>query len=145
MFYGLLIDAYFLRVLEPIGQHRRVLAESKRKKKVDATTAPDYPDIHRRVSIGINDVTKLLENAIRSKTKKPSTTIFVCKRDMKPPHLCTHLLTMAPLTSTKIVSLPQGAEIKLAKALGLQRASCIAVDVSLFRQWAMLRLLMVYE
>ncbi|KAJ8656923.1 hypothetical protein O0I10_007257 [Lichtheimia ornata] len=121
-----------IKVLEPIGQHRRVVAESKRKKQKgdDATTTtPAYPDIHQRVCIGINDVTKLLENAIQSKTKRPNTAIFVCKRDMKPPHLCSHLLTMAPLTSTKIVSLPQGAEIKLAKALGLQRASCIAVDI----------------
>lgn len=125
-------------MLEPIGQHRRVIAESKRKKQkgdddTTATITPGYPDIHQRVCIGINDVTKLLENAIQSKTKRPNTAIFVCKRDMKPPHLCSHLLTMAPLTSTKIVSLPQGAEIKLAKALGLQRASCIAVDVSIYR------------
>lgn len=128
------VYACLFRVLEPIGQHRRVVAESKRKKQKgdDATTTtPAYPDIHQRVCIGINDVTKLLENAIQSKTKRPNTAIFVCKRDMKPPHLCSHLLTMAPLTSTKIVSLPQGAEIKLAKALGLQRASCIAVDVSI--------------
>lgn len=116
-------------MLEPVGQYRRAIAESKRKKsKEDATTST--PDILQRVTIGINDVTKLLEHDIQSKNKRPNTAVFVCKRDMKPPHLCMHLLSMVPLTSTKIVSLPQGAEIKLAKALGLQRASCIAVDVS---------------
>lgn len=119
-------------MLEPVGQYRRAIAESKRKKsKEDATTStPDCPDILQRVTIGINDVTKLLEHDIQSKNKRPNTAVFVCKRDMKPPHLCMHLLSMVPLTSSKIVSLPQGAEIKLAKALGLQRASCIAVDVS---------------
>ncbi|KAI8393727.1 uncharacterized protein BYT42DRAFT_480688, partial [Radiomyces spectabilis] len=93
------------------------------------------PEVLQRLHSGINEVTRYLETCIaRSENQKqhdPSLTptVFVCKRDMKPAHLCTHLLSMAGLARIKIVPLPENAEPSLAASLGLRSASAILLDV----------------
>lgn len=56
--------------------------------------------------------------------------LFVCRRDIKPLQLCTHLLTMSALAGIKLVPLPLNAEKTLSKILYLSKVSCLLIKLS---------------
>lgn len=75
----------------------------------------------------------------------PVSVVLVCRGDVDPPLLVAHLpqlvaacnsvrrspaLENSPAVHIKIIPLPKGAEVALAEALGLRRASVIAIDVT---------------
>ena len=88
-------------------------------------------------------------------TRAPIRTVLVCRPDIDPPILIAHVpylvaacnskgnhpssssskdendsgATHDPGARIKLVSLPKGAELKLAKATGLRRVSVLALDV----------------
>ena len=117
----------------------------------DLSSAP-WPSILRHITVGINDVTKRLEMFAQSlhqvhdtAPRSPIRVVFVCCADIDPPALVAHLPQLvatcnsistcsdpkaASSSSIKLVPLPKGAELALAKAIGLRRAAVLAIDVS---------------
>ncbi|KAH9951032.1 hypothetical protein B0H21DRAFT_415059 [Amylocystis lapponica] len=120
-------------------------------------TLPSAPSILQHLTFGINEVTKLLENVVRSNRQtlvagpasEPSERlerlVLVCRADVNPPILIGHLphlvaacnslrLSSDSAESSKdviwLVPLPTGAEHTLAEALGMRRASVVAIDSS---------------
>ncbi|KAG0169379.1 hypothetical protein DFQ30_003689 [Apophysomyces sp. BC1015] len=131
---GQTILTKLITALEPIGQHRRSNRSTKKEKPSKDNLI--LPEIAKRVHVGINSVTRYLEQqAELQKSKKTTRTtntasVFVCKREIKPAHICTHLLSLAALSNVKVVSLPQDSEVKLSHALGLNRACTVLVEVT---------------
>ncbi|KAF8633018.1 hypothetical protein AX15_001612 [Amanita polypyramis BW_CC] len=103
--------------------------------------------------VGLNAVTKRVEMQVRkrpdSKTiikDEPATglpdaksdlrLIFACRADVDPPLLIDHLPHLVAACnamqegSVRLASLPKGAEMTLAKALGVRRVAVIGLDVS---------------
>lgn len=119
---------YVIRTLEPITNYRKELKEKTKKKgsKVEL----EKPDLESRLHVGINQVTRKLENYIKT---KPDTNkmpvLFICKREIKPLQLCQHLLYMAALTKVRLVPLPAESENKLSQALHMNRASVLLMEV----------------
>lgn len=125
--------------MSPIGEYRTQCRALKKKK--DTTTTLVEPDIHQRIFIGINQVTRYLEHRIQnpdSSKKNTTPVIYICKREIKPLQLCQHLLYMAALAKIKLVLMPNNSECKIGKALAINRASvvlievCIRVKINLF-------------
>lgn len=118
----------FNRTIEPLGEYRRVCKENKKKKKTAMEVTE--PDLNKRIFTGINQVTRRIEKYIETKPdddKMP--VIFICKREIKPLQLCQHLLYMAAMAKIRIVPLPADSEVKLSKALQLNRASVLLLEV----------------
>ncbi|KAI8144481.1 RNase P, subunit Pop3 [Fennellomyces sp. T-0311] len=109
------ILSILVQLLEPIGAYRKANRKSKKE---------DYPELNKRLVLGINSVTELLEKPAKG------WTVFVCKRDIQPTHLCSHLLTMASMAKVKLVPLPQNAQVQLSRALYLPRVSAFALQVT---------------
>ncbi|ETW86993.1 hypothetical protein HETIRDRAFT_308446 [Heterobasidion irregulare TC 32-1] len=121
----------------------------------DLSSAP-LPSVLRHITVGINDVTKRLEMFARSlhqvhdtALRPPIRAVFVCCADIDPPALVAHLPQLiatcnsistssdpkaASSSSIKLVPLSKGAELALAKAIGLRRAAVLAIDDSLPHQ-----------
>jgi ribosomal protein L7Ae-like RNA K-turn-binding protein len=116
--------------------------------KKNEKTAVDKVDCHQprimaehRILVGINEVTKHLEQMIQShhnEIKVPENmlsnkiltpAIFICRRDIKPIHLCLHLLTLAALANVKLIPLPADSEAAIAQALNLKRVSALFLEV----------------
>jgi len=109
------------------------------------------PPIISHTTVGINEVTKALENEIQSRrqtvvtpgtavseTRAPTSVIFICHADLDTPALVAHLPQLVALCNStrsedhkiKVVQLPVGAQSSLADALGyLRRVAVIALDV----------------
>ncbi|CAO3635667.1 unnamed protein product [Cunninghamella echinulata] len=96
-----------------------------------------------RLLFGINSVTRHLEKVIKYQRQHANKmevdinndedltpVIFICRRDIKPLQLCTHLLSMSVLTGIKLVPLPLNAEKALAKTLNLSKVSCLLIELS---------------
>lgn len=112
----------------------------------------------QHLSIGINEVTKLLEgfsqkyrlrlssggdsDLVQSPPTEPTHLVLVCQADINPPVLISHLPQLvaacnsrpslpSELAKSKIIlsPLPKGAESLLAQALGLRRASVVSISV----------------
>lgn len=96
------------------------------------------PDIHSRLHVGINQVTRFMESLIEKKRLQKedlSTTtpvIFICKREIKPLQLCQHLLYMAALAKIKLIPMPADSECRIGKALGITRACVVLIEVRAF-------------
>ncbi|CAO3636705.1 unnamed protein product [Cunninghamella blakesleeana] len=129
-----------LKVLEPVGQYRQSLSS-----KIEAKSLATKPTILTEMQLiyGINSVTRYLEKTIqhqRQYTNKMEIckdndkdlipVLFVCRRDIKPLQLCTHLLTMSALAGIKLVPLPLDTEKTLSKVLYLPKTSCLLVKLS---------------
>lgn len=111
--------------------------------------------------VGINEVTRALEMSIASRRRlmlhpksssnsdgspyRPCRIVFVCLRDIDPPFMVWHIPRLvASFNSIRspgslehchpvsLVALPKGAELKIAKALGIRRAAALALRVSYF-------------
>ncbi|KAI9306552.1 hypothetical protein BJ944DRAFT_46968 [Cunninghamella echinulata] len=129
-----------LKVLDPVGQYRRSLSA-----KVKGKSIMNKPLIlsEMRLLLGINGVTRHLEKVIKYQRQHANKTevdtdndkvltpvIFICRRDIKPLQLCTHLLSMSVLSGIKLVPLPLNAEKTLAKTLNLSKVSCLLIELS---------------
>jgi len=119
------------------------------------------PPILQHLTLGINEVTKMLEKVVRShrhtivagqtppqlgsEPERLERLVLVCRGDVDPPILIGHLPHLiAACNSVRrssgsaeemryrvwLVPLAKGAEHMLAEALGLRRASVIAIDSS---------------
>jgi hypothetical protein len=91
----------------------------------------ETPPILVHTVIGINSVTKELEKSIQNiKDHPPPSAIYVCKGDLSPAHLYSHIGTMvAMLPGTLLFPLTRGSEKKLAEALGMQAVGAVAFKV----------------
>jgi len=123
------------------------------------------PDVLKHLTIGINEVAKLLEKTARSFSRTVLSTspvqepqsedrpriILVCRGDVSPPALLQHIphlvatcntrRTNADADGTYLVPLSKGAEASLAEAIGLRRVSVVAVHTGAPRISALTSLL----
>lgn len=123
---------------------------------------PTVPPIIPHLVLGINQVTKRLEDQARAyrqticATKTitddsasqpppsgPISVVFVCRADVDPPLLISHLPTLIASCNSsrnsltdptshppiKLVPVPKGSESLLADATGLRRLAVLALDV----------------
>lgn len=91
----------------------------------------ETPPILAHTVIGINSVTKELEKSIQNiKDHPPPSAVYVCKGDLSPSHLYSHIGTMvAMLPGTLLFPLTRGSEKKLSEALGMQAVGAVAIKV----------------
>ncbi|GJJ70600.1 ribonuclease P/MRP protein subunit POP3 [Entomortierella parvispora] len=89
----------------------------------------DAPSIMQSISIGINSVTKTLERSVQDVVKfPPPSAIFLCKGDLAPSHLYSHLGPMVAMVPTTLLfPLHKGSEQRLSKALGMKAVGAVAV------------------
>lgn len=120
------------------------------------------PPIVPHLILGINQVTKRLEHqarayrqtltatksitegdASRPPSSGPVSVVFVCRADVDPPLLISHLPTLIASCNSsrnaltdpesyppiKLVPIPKGSESLLADAIGLRRIAVLALDV----------------
>ncbi|ORZ03890.1 hypothetical protein BCR43DRAFT_484141 [Syncephalastrum racemosum] len=121
-----------LRILAPVGEHR--LAKSKKDQKDDSESPA--PEVTERIHVGINATTRYLDQRINNeKDASAQSAIFVCKRDIRPNHVCAHLPTMAGICQIRLIPLPEGSEQKLAAALGLPRVCSLAMEITEENLW----------
>ncbi|KAI9277450.1 hypothetical protein BY458DRAFT_505005 [Sporodiniella umbellata] len=118
------ILVHLLKILTPIGEYRKNCKTQKKAKE----TFSEKPYNHHRIHIGINQVTRYLENHIEKKPTDKHPLIYVCKREIKPAQLCQHLLYMAAVANVKLMVLPADSELKLAKTLSVSKASVVLVE-----------------
>ena len=124
---------------------------------------PTEPAIIPHLILGINQVTKRLEHQARAYRQTPSahktvadngtsqsqppsgpiSIVFVCRADVDPPLLISHLPTLIASCNSsrntladpashppiKLVPIPKGSESLLADATGLRRVAVLALDV----------------
>lgn len=129
--------SYHSRTLTPLGNYRKECKSIKKKDKKSAFAAIPKPELHDRVHVGINQVTRFMETYIEKKQTNTNPVdktpvIYICKREIKPLQLCQHLLYMAALAQIKIVPMQAEAESKISQALGIKRACVVLVEVSSF-------------
>ncbi|KAG0365004.1 hypothetical protein BC939DRAFT_504237 [Gamsiella multidivaricata] len=87
------------------------------------------PEILRSTVIGINAITKALERSIDNISSHPApSAIFICKGDLVPAHLYSHLGPMvAMLPGTVLFPFLRGSERKLSEALGMPAVGAVAI------------------
>ena len=123
---------------------------------------PTAPPILSHLALGINQVTKRLEHQARAYRQtlsatetsvdngtsqptplRPISIVFVCRADVDPPLLISHLPTLVASCNSsrkaltnpeshpqiKLVPVPKGSETLLADATGLRRLAVLALDV----------------
>jgi len=126
---------------------------------------PTEPPIIPHLVLGINQVTKRLEHQARAYRQTlnatntitdngtsqpppsgPISVVFVCRADVDPPLLISHLPTLIASCNSsrnaltdpgsyppiKLVPVPKGSELLLADATGLRRLAVLALDVIVF-------------
>ncbi|KAI0274986.1 hypothetical protein BC834DRAFT_24702 [Gloeopeniophorella convolvens] len=112
---------------------------------------PLAPPILLHMTVGINEVTKVLEIENRSNrmalvasesttnvSRRLTEVVFICYADLDTPVLVAHLPQLVALCNStrpedrkiKVVHLPVGAQHKLASSLCLKRVSVLALDES---------------
>jgi len=113
----------------------------------------ESPSILSHLLYGVNVVTKRLEiqtqRARRPTVISPDISgqlsdpmplkyVFVCRADVDPPLLVDHLPHLVaaynstnPIEYLKLIPLPQGAELTLARSLGIRKVTVLGIDVSL--------------
>ncbi|KAG0055244.1 hypothetical protein BGZ83_009176 [Gryganskiella cystojenkinii] len=104
-------------------------AETSFSEETNSVAALPPPPILKSVCIGINSVTKALERSIQDIANHPSpSAVFLCKADLAPAHLYSHLGPMiAMLPKTLLCPLQRGSEQRLSKALGMKAVGAVAV------------------
>jgi ribonuclease P/MRP protein subunit POP3 len=126
------------------------------------SVVPTGPAIIPHLVLGINQVTKRLEHQARAYRLTTTTTstitddstsrpppsgpisvVFVCRADVDPPLLISHLPTLIASCNSsrnalkdpesyppvRLVPVPKGSESLLADATGLRRLAVLALDV----------------
>ena len=139
--------------LEPIHKEKSTLEAA-----IDPFSAAERVDIESPLILshllyGVNAVTKRLEiqtqrarrpTVISPETSdqlsdlKPLKYVFACRADVDPPLLLDHLPHLVaaynstnPSEYLKLIPLPKGAELTLARALCIRKVAVLAIDVSL--------------
>ncbi|KAF9364106.1 hypothetical protein BGX34_002473 [Mortierella sp. NVP85] len=102
---------------------------SPASKEASVSSTSQRPSILDFTIIGINAITKSLERSIQDLvTHPPPSAIFLCKGDLVPAHLYTHLGPMiAMLPKTVVFPLLKGSERKLSEALGMPAVGALAI------------------
>ncbi|KAF9998290.1 hypothetical protein BGZ80_003948 [Entomortierella chlamydospora] len=87
------------------------------------------PAILNSIIIGINSVTKSLERSIQDLASyPPPSAVFLCKGDLAPSHLYSHLGPMvAMLPGVKLFPFLRASEKRLSEALGMQAVGALAI------------------
>ncbi|CAO3673202.1 unnamed protein product [Rhizopus stolonifer] len=129
--FGNTILTHLLKALEPIGEFRKKCKAHKKTSKEPLSL--EKPKIYNRTHVGINQVTRYLENYIEKKTTGKQPLIYICKREIKPLQLCQHLLYMAAVANVKLMTMPADSELKIGNALSITKASVLLVEVKLSR------------
>ena len=114
------------------------------------TAVLERPPVSEHLIVGINEVTKRLEQQVHARRitrvtlypsadKPPSCllpVILVCRADINPPILVDHLPhlvaavnSLRPEQPLRLVPLQTGAETRLSQAVGLRRAAVLGFDV----------------
>ncbi|KAI0931840.1 hypothetical protein AcW2_000629 [Taiwanofungus camphoratus] len=139
-----------------VGKHDDCdMSEDTTKADKSSNTLPK-PVILDHLTVGINEVTKVLERMVRSHRQtvtagKPTNIpdsqsqsrprlILVCRADVEPPILIEHLPHLVAACNSSrctlpgkaregvwLLPLPKGAELALAEAMGLRRVSAMAI------------------
>lgn len=111
--------------------------------------ALECPSVTRQLIVGINEVTKQLEQQVHAErvtqvtlhpsAKSPScslSVVLVCRSDINPkilvdhlPHLVATLNSLRSEQPVKLVPLQSGAETRLSQAVGLRRAAVLGFNV----------------
>ncbi|KAG0098787.1 hypothetical protein BGZ93_010340 [Podila epicladia] len=109
------------------GKPNPVLATTSTPSSKSTTT--EIPPILAHAVIGINSVTKELEKSIQNIIDHPPpSAIYVCKGDLSPAHLYSHIgIMVAMLPGTLLFPLTKGSEKKMAEALGMQAVGAVAI------------------
>ncbi|KAH6916994.1 hypothetical protein BKA70DRAFT_1367535 [Coprinopsis sp. MPI-PUGE-AT-0042] len=110
---------------------------------------PQKPTILSHMVLGINAVTKRLEQQAREVRRTavipapdeamerlpPLAYVFVCRAEVNPPILIEHFPPLVASCNSvsgqqfvKLVPLPKDSEAKLAQSLGIRSAAIIAID-----------------
>ncbi|KAF8665308.1 hypothetical protein AX16_000328 [Volvariella volvacea WC 439] len=147
-------------LLSLLNSHPKALLRRKRKALDRSTTSvaslpdtmnaePEESSIAEHLVVGINQVTRHLEDQIRDFRTGVTITglggasvqegvkllkvVFVCRADIDPPVLVNHLPHLVAAFNsirgspcTYLVPLPRGAEASLAESLGVRKAAVLA-------------------
>ncbi|KAJ8523278.1 hypothetical protein ONZ45_g188 [Pleurotus djamor] len=113
---------------------------------VHPLVVPSKPVILEHLITGINQVTRKLESQLRDLRMNQEASdliskrvkiVFVCKDDIDPPILISHLPHLIAAYNSacisdpiKIATLPRNSEQTLAGALGLRRVAILALDAT---------------
>ncbi|KAJ8489380.1 hypothetical protein ONZ45_g13606 [Pleurotus djamor] len=113
---------------------------------VDPLVVPSKPVILEHLITGINQVTRKLESQLRDLRMNQEASdliskrvkiVFVCKDDIDPPILISHIPHLIAAYNSacisdpiKIAILPGNSEQTLAEALGLRRVAILALDAT---------------
>ncbi|KAK3817399.1 MAG: hypothetical protein J3Q66DRAFT_387998 [Benniella sp.] len=102
---------------------------SSASKEASIASTSQRPSVLDFTIIGINAITKSLERSIQDLiTHPPPSAVFLCKGDLVPAHLYTHLGPMiAMLPGTVVFPLLKGSEQKLSEALGMPAVGALAI------------------
>lgn len=114
-----------------VAKPNPALATTATPSSVSKRPTTETPHILSHTVIGINSVTKELEKSIQNiKDHPPPSAVYVCKGDLSPSHLYSHIGTMvAMLPGTLLFPLTRGSEKKLSEALGMQAVGAVAIKV----------------
>ncbi|OBZ90131.1 hypothetical protein A0J61_01819 [Choanephora cucurbitarum] len=124
-----------LKTVEPLGKYKSQCRAEKKKRKKNEPVELIEPELRQRTFIGINQVTRYLEAYIENERANPKSktdrtpVMYICKREIKPLQLCQHLLYMSALAKIKVAPMPANAENRIGKALGIQRASVVLLEI----------------
>lgn len=128
------------------------------KKRAKLIQSDDSKEVHaHRLTVGINQVTRVLESQLQSTRKhavlhfpeqrhdqhpefSPLAAVFACSVDIDPPLLIEHIPhliascnslvpTAQQQQKVKLMPLPKGSEFAIAAAMGLRRAAVIGIHV----------------
>ncbi|KAF9910901.1 hypothetical protein EC991_005365 [Linnemannia zychae] len=100
------------------------------EQNAESTAEPTPPPaILKSTILGINAITKALERSIQNlAAHPPPTAIILCKGDLIPSHLYTHLGPMiSMLPGVLLFPLLKGSERRLSEALGLPAVGAVAI------------------
>ncbi|EIN13943.1 hypothetical protein PUNSTDRAFT_95379 [Punctularia strigosozonata HHB-11173 SS5] len=118
---------------------------------------PEEPAILKHLVVGVNEVTKRLEdlarqfqrtdvnlNSTRGDRTSTVAVVFICREDIDPPMLVSHFPSLVASVNSalaraassqahnvpyiKLVPFHKGAEASLAAAIGLRRAAALAIE-----------------
>ncbi|TFK77374.1 hypothetical protein BDN72DRAFT_784471 [Pluteus cervinus] len=135
------------------AKRQRIEAESQVNDDRNATRDIEQaPVVTQHMVIGVNEVTKRLEQQIRDTrntinlssmdTNPPDhdplpilKVVFACRADVNPtvlldhlPHLVAAFNSIRSSPSCLLVPLPRGAEVTLSETLGIRRAAVIGLN-----------------
>lgn len=103
--------------------------------EIDQNLLIKATEIKASITVGINQITKTLEQSIKDKLDTPPfRIIFVCKDDCSASHMYAHLPSLAQLSGDNVylTPFPKGCESQLSSAFGLKRVIAVAIHVIYF-------------